>query len=79
MKRTTIMLPDDLKMQAYNRARVMGISLGELIRKSLETILSQRDEEKPTEDSLFADNAVYEGKAPKYLSRNHDKYLYREK
>ncbi len=79
MKRTTIMLPDDLKMQAHNRARVMGISLGEFVRESLETVLSQREDEKPTEDSLFADNAVYEGKAPRDLSKNHDRYLYGEK
>lgn len=79
MKRTTIMLPDDLKAQAHHRARGMGISLGELIRESLESILGHSDEEKLTEDSLFADNAVYDGKAPGDLSQNHDQYLYGEK
>ena len=79
MKRTTIMLPDDLKMRAHNRARGMGISLGELIRESLEDILGHPDEEKLTKDSLFADDALYDGKAPKDLSRNHDQYLYGEK
>ena len=37
MKRTTVMLPEDLKLKAEKRAEKMGISLGELIRLSLET------------------------------------------
>lgn len=79
MKRTTIMLPDDLKMRAHHRASGMGISLGELIRESLEDILGHSDEEKLTEDPLFADDAVYNGKAPRDLSQNHDRYLYGER
>ncbi len=79
MKRTTIMLPDDLKIRAHNRARGMGISLGELIRESLEATLNHPDEEKLTKDSLFTDDALYDGKVPTDLSRNHDRYLYGEK
>ncbi len=79
MKRTTIMLPDDLKIRAHRRAKSIGVSLGELIRESLEVILSHPDEKKLTEDPLFADDAVYDGKTPKDLSRNHDQYLYGEK
>ena len=75
MKRTTLMLPDDLKIRAQNRARGMGISLGELIRESLEITLDNADEEKLTKDSLFADDALYGGEVPKDLSRNHDQYL----
>ena len=79
MKRTTIILPDDLKMRAHYRARGMGISLGELIRKALEASLGHSDDENLTEDSLFADDAVYDGKAPRDLCESHDKYLYGEK
>ena len=39
MKRTTIMLPEELKNQAERSAASMGISLGELIRESLEARL----------------------------------------
>ena len=79
MKRTTIMLSDDLKIRAHHRAKGIGVSLGELIRESLEVILSHPDEKKLTEDSLFADDSVYGGNTPKDLSRNHDQYLYGEK
>jgi len=79
MKRTTIMLPDDLKAQAHHRARGMGISLGELIREALEAILGHSDDKNLSEDPLFSDDAVYEGKAPEDLSQNHDQYLYGEK
>ena len=79
MKRTSLMLPDDLKIRAHNRAKGMGISLGELIRESLEITLDNADEEKLTKDSLFADDALYDGEVPKDLSRNHDQYLYGEK
>ena len=78
MKRTTVMLPDDLKTRAHQRAREMGTSLGELIRESLESMLRFSDEENISEDSLFADDAVYEGQLPEDISQSHDRYLYGE-
>ena len=39
MKRTTIMIPEDLKIRATRRANAIGISLGEFIRESLEKAL----------------------------------------
>lgn len=75
MKRTTIMLPDDLKEKGMRKARRRGISLGELIRESLEALVKNPDTEK-LEDPLFEDNAIFRGKAPKDFSRNHDRYLY---
>ena len=79
MQRTTVMLPQDLKLQAERHAREMGISFGELIRESLEAMLSGSDERRPMVDPLFSDDAVYVGKAPIDLSVNHDRYLYGEK
>lgn len=79
MERTTVMLPPDLKMRAERRARDMGISLAELIRESLETMLSGSDKDRPMVDPLFADDAVYAGKTPEDLSVNHDRYLYGDK
>lgn len=76
MQRTTIMLPGELRHQAMRQAQRLGISLGELIRKSLQGILKSKTVAEL--DTLFADWAVYEGKAPKDLAKNHDDYLYEE-
>ena len=75
MKRTTIVLPPDLKTRAVKRARNRGISLGKLIREALETTLKQ-PAKSSQEDPFFADKAVFRGRAPRDLSKNHDKYLY---
>ena len=76
MKRTTIMLPEDLKMRALKRADIMGLSLGGLIRESLEKILHTPDVDQADDDPFFADNVVFQGKTPKDLALNHDDYLY---
>lgn len=78
MKRTTIMLPPDLKLKALQRANQMGISLGELIRNSLVALL-HHSKEQTTDDPLFADNDVFNDQGSQDLAKNHDRYLYREK
>ena len=77
MKRTTIMLPDDLKSKALRRARKRGISLGKLIRTSLEGELKQTFSPYD-EDPLLQDDVVFDGEAPRDMAENHDKYLYGE-
>ena len=79
MHRTTIMLPQNLKLRAEQYAREMGISLGELMRESLETMINRSNEDRPAKDPLFTDDAVYIGEAPRDLSVNHDEYLYGER
>lgn len=76
MHRTTILLEDNLRHQAGVRARQMGISLGELIRLSLKSVLGQADNKKERVDSLFADRAVFAGDVPADLALHHDDYLY---
>ena len=74
MKRTTVMLPPDLKARATRTARERGISFGELLRQSLAAAV-----ESPAaayDDPVFADSAVFEGKAPEDLAVEHDGYLY---
>ena len=78
MKRTTIMLPPDLKSEAIRRARNKGMSMGELIRISLEEHI-RRPSGGLSEDTLLSDEAVYAGRAPRDLSMDHDEYLYYEK
>jgi hypothetical protein len=75
MKRTTVMIPQDLKIRAARRASSVGISLGELIRESLERALNS-DFAELLDDPFLTDNAVYEGDTPIDLAQDHDKYLY---
>ena len=78
MKRTTIMLPGDLKLKAERKAEKMGISLGELIRLSLKIQVGKKID-MVQDDPFLSDNAVFSGKIPDDLSLNHDKYLYGDK
>ena len=75
MHRTTIMLPPELRHRAQRRAQEEGISLGELVRKSLEGALEEpkmgRDD-----DPLLCDDAVFRDEAPADLAAEHDRYLY---
>jgi len=76
VKRTTVMLPLDLKTQAESRAHKLGISLGEFIRESLRHEL--KSTAKKQADVLFEPPAVYNGETPSDISEKHDKYLYGE-
>jgi plasmid stability protein len=75
MHRTTIMLPDDLKLQVRARARERGISLSEFTRTALEQALARNTPGSAT-DPLFADHEVFQGETPPDLAGHHDDYLY---
>ena len=74
MKRTTIMLPQALRQRALLRAKQKGISLGELIRDSLDAALPGVSYDVGG-DPLF-ENVIYDGPAPSDASAKHDKYVY---
>ena len=74
MKRTTIMIPEDLKVRAARRASAVGMSLGGFIRESLERALNS-DGKTTLDDPYLSDNSVYEDDIPADLAQNHDKYL----
>lgn len=74
MKRTTVMLPAELKAKAMRAARERGISFGELLRRALTATVEAPPAQY--EDSAFADAAVFDGPAPADLSEGHDGYLY---
>ncbi len=76
MDRTTIMLPPELKTRAANQARKMRISLGQYIREALKKSLDMDNSRGLDEDSLFVDNAVFDGAAPKNLASDYDEHLY---
>ena len=75
MLRTTVMLPLDLKRRAQALAQRMGVSLGELIRESLEAAL-RGDAGEVRDDPLFSDTATYDGPIADDLSARHDDHLY---
>ena len=74
MRRTSILLPQSLRNRADRHARRLGISFGELVRRSLDTMLN--DFEGPAgRDSFFADDAVHTGEVPSGASIHHDEHL----
>ncbi len=78
MHRTTILLPDDLKVSAEAEARQKGISLGELIRRKLGKSSKSKKAKSRRDDPLFRHYAKVEapsGPATVDIALNHDKYL----
>lgn len=74
-KRTTVMLPEDLRARAASRARKLGVSLGEFIRTAMASML-EKTRGAADDDPLLRDDAVYEGPVPRDLAARHDEYLY---
>ena len=75
MLRTTIMLPESLKMKAQHLALKKGVSLGELIRESLEQRIETSKSLKKY-DPFFDDVDTFKVEKTKDLAKNHDRYLY---
>jgi len=71
------MLPSELHEKATRYAARRRVSLGHLIRTSLRESLDHApaDREK---DTLWDDGAVFRGRVPRDLARNHDRYLEEE-
>ncbi len=78
MQRTTIMLPQELKVRAANHSEKMGISLGQFIRQALQKEIDSAEDRNGLQDCFYADKAVYQGDSPLDLSSEHDDYLYSE-
>ena len=74
MHRTSLMMPEGLKVRAERKSRQLGLSMGQFVRLSLEDELAKHERRDP--DPLFADTVVYRGAAPDTLSREHDAMLY---
>jgi hypothetical protein len=75
MHRTTVMLPSSLKTRAQAYASKIGISVGELIRESLEATLHHAKGLQKS-DPFFDDIHFFDGDIPSDLSSNLDEYLY---
>lgn len=68
------MLPSELHEKAARYAARRRVSLGQLVRSSLQTAMEVSGD-APERDPLWADNEVFRGKTPRNLARNHDRYL----
>lgn len=78
-KRTTIVLPYELQIQAALYAKENGISFGELVRESLKEKMEKAPRKgRKKRDPFFADTAVFRGDVPPDLSERIDDYLYGE-
>jgi hypothetical protein len=77
MHRTTVMLPEALKRAAQAHASRRGISLGELLRESLEYRLKEQPVDR-LHDPLFADRATYVDNGPIDTAERHDDFLYED-
>jgi hypothetical protein len=78
MKRTSVLLPPDLRNRADRRARQLGISFGELVRRALVRMLESAGTADGG-DAFLADGAVHRGDAPDGASIHHDDHLYGER
>ena len=76
MKRTTVMLPLDLRARVIQRAAELDVSMGEYIRRSLRSSLEEIASPRRTGDALFRDSSAFDGRAPIDLGEHHDRHLY---
>jgi predicted transcriptional regulator len=67
-----IEIPADLRRKLEKMASARNISVGEVVRESLEQTVSRAN------DPLFADDTVFRGNSPTDGATNHDDYLYGE-
>ena len=69
---THISLPPELTAKIEREAKARGMSLPDFVCESLENAVAQ----KPSDDPLFSDTAVYRDDGPNDLASNHDDDLY---
>lgn len=77
MHRTTVMIPEALKVRAQLFARERGLSFGELVRECLERRLDREAGADHVGDPLFS-APPWTGDTPSDLAKDHDRYLYDE-
>jgi hypothetical protein len=84
-ERTTIVLPEALKLKAVGRARERGISFGEFVRKAVEKELLPSPQKKrlnlkgkKTGDPFWDNLVTYDDEGPADISERIDDYLYGE-
>jgi len=79
MKKTTILLPEDLRNRASRRAYSRGISFGQLAREAIEKYLTEENRKRDDTDPFFDDCEVFEASAPEDGSTDFEDSLYGSK
>lgn len=77
MNRTTILLPENLKRKVNLKAKIQKLSLGEYIRKSLESSLKMGFDDLKN-DPFINDKNIFIDKVETDISLRHDDYIYGE-
>jgi len=72
MRRTTILLPEELRRRAAREAQALGISLSELIRRRL----AEGGEAEQGSSPRFFTRQPWVGSGADDVAANHDGYLY---
>lgn len=76
MDRTTIILPEPLKLRLKQTAEKQGVSFGKLVRLALEKFVFSQSNPLSS-DPFLASKTIFADKGPSDAAKNHDKYLYR--
>lgn len=77
MHRTTILLPNPLRLKLAKEAEREHVSLGELIRRALEKyIVSKRS--ITAHDSFLSSQTVFDDEGPSNVADRHDEHLYKQ-
>ena len=69
MKRTTLHLPEELRLRAKELAKRRGMALADLVRRALEREVA---ESEGTADPAFATTRVVRGTGRRNASEDHD-------
>jgi hypothetical protein len=75
MHRTTVMLPDPLKLRIVRSSKQMHVSMGEFLRVAAEAYL-EREEYRFATDPLVGDACILREPGAADVSANVDHYLY---
>ena len=77
IQRTTVVLSSRTKQRAVEKARLLGISFGEFVRRAVDRAVAESSRAgKHRSDPFWDDRALFRGTVPADLSFRHDAYLY---
>ncbi len=74
MFRTTILLPEDLKIKLSREAERQHLSFSEMIRKALQKMVTASQV-----DSFLSSQTLFKDKGPTDVAHRHDDYLSHQK
>lgn len=76
MHRTTIMIPDSLRLSLIKEAEREKLTFGEIVRRALQGFLLMR-RGATAHDPFFSSQTVFQDEGPTDGAEHHDDYLVR--